>query len=309
MFRDEYLWSEAGEQVVKNATLLIRGVSDGERETTFLREWQTHQPECTVLQLASESNDKCRYRIAPASNIDSVRFKQGNIRTDLRNLLSQSRSSLQSVVMDITSLQHVAIMFITKFLLELVPGQLFAVYAEPVQYTAKDAVTGEYNLSDRSLGIMAVPGFAKMQQTEHEVLVAFMGFEGGRLARLLEERRAVETIISVVGLPSYRPGWNLVSLASAGQVLVERETQDAIHVCAAFSVFEAISELYKIRSSVHNKTLVLAPLGTRPHTLAIALFAARNEGTQILFDHPVETSSRSQGLGERHVYHLSGLVL
>jgi hypothetical protein len=204
------------------------------------------------------------------------------------------------VVLDITSLQHCATMFLVSLLYDLHVGELFGVYAEPAQYQMETAT--EFRLSASFLGNQTVPGYARPNRNERSV-VAFLGFEGERLNRILEEREHIKHLVPVLGVPSYRPGWNLNSLASAGRVVTSYDALKDLRSCPAFSVHEAIALLEDL---AQDEPVLIAPLGTRPHTLATAIFASQvKKRASIAYDHPVEHVARSVGIGETHVYHLS----
>jgi hypothetical protein len=308
-FRDEYTWEECGSLVMKRATLLIRGTATGDRETFFLDEWQrsgsdpviwdvTFDPECKTCTIGSF---KLVDRFARIHN------KHGSILDVVPKMMSMYRSHLGCVVLDITSLQQTAIMCLVAFLLKECVGELFAVYAEPEHYDRPKEGEG-FRLALRFASNESVPGFSRQRRGNEQTLVGFLGFDADRLGRILEERESIQRLIPVLGFPPYRPGWNLMSLESAGRIIKEFESYSDIESCPAFSVIEALSVLRRISSQDANKSLVIAPLGTRPHTLAAAIFATQNRDVRLAYDHPVESPQRAKGVGLAHVYHLSGML-
>lgn len=298
MFRDEYRWSECRDLILERATLLVHGSRHGTREDVFRNEWITGAPSTCRLIVDFDNLETCTATFARAGKHEQA---TGSIRTTLHPLLAQ-RDLLRSVVLDITSLQHAAMMYIVRILFDLAPGELFGVYAEPESY-AMTAAT-EFRLTKEFLGDRPVPGFVRQTRPDVKTMVAFLGFEGERLGRILEDRQHISRVIPVLGVPSYLPGWNLHSLASAARVATSFDALPNMRSCAAFSVHEALSVLDAIAQD-EDKNLVISPLGTRPHTLASAIFAARNRRVSLAYDHPVEAVSRAVGLGATHAYHLS----
>ena len=307
MFRDEYIWAESANEVLAQATLLIRGSGRSEREQVFLQEWNRARPDVAVFTVTFTSLDRCELEWTDVANGTPRLQTSGPVRSLLIGALRQNFHALENVVLDITSLQHSAIMYIVTALLAVGgPGRLFAVYAEPREYVLRPE-TG-FGLSTGFLGLRAVPGYIRAQSATAETLVAFLGFEGERLVRLMEDRETIKHLVPVIGLPAYQPGWNVRSLASAGRAVLSSGAHAGIRSCAACSVTDAFQLLDRLYSSVSTSALAVAPLGTRPHTLATALFAVRHPRAQVLFDHPIEAIGRSAGVGRMHLYHLTGLL-
>ena len=307
MFRDEYIWAEAARELLGQATLLIRGNGRTEREQVFLEEWHRGHPNVAILTVTFTSLDRCELEWTDVAKGAPRLALSGPVRSVLIDALRKNFDALESVVLDITSLQHSAIMYLVKVLLDVGgPGRLFAVYAEPREYVLRPE-TG-YGLSTGFLGLRAVPGYVRAQSTTDETLVAFLGFEGERAVRLIEDRETIRRFVPVIGLPAYQPGWNVRSLASAGRAVLSSGAHEAIRSCAACSVTDAYQLLNELYSSASTRTFAVAPLGTRPHTLATALFAVRHPRSQVIFDHPIEAAGRSAGVGRMHIYHLTGLL-
>jgi hypothetical protein len=307
VFRDEYAWSECRDEVLKKVTLLLRGSRASERERFFLDEWSQQNSNVTIADIVFNELDSCTIQVFRPADGAAPRVVSGSISSTLREFF-RDRELLRSVAVDITSLQHAAIMCVVKLLMAATPGELFAVYAEPANYE-RHSVLDDFRFSSKFLGNKSVPLFAKTQRNTERTIAAFIGFEGERVSRLLEDRENVTRLIPVLGFPAYRPGWNTISLASAGRVIKSFDAFSMIRSCAAVSVGEAYRVLTEIRGIEENRPLIVAPLGTRPHTLAAALFVCRNsEDTRLAYDHPVETAPRSKGIGATHAYHLSGFL-
>jgi hypothetical protein len=299
VFRDEHSWQDCGDAVLRRATLLVCGGHDGERERFFREQWSARAPATPRLIVDFQDLERCKIVSQREGNDVEER---GSIRALVRKALKE-RALIRSVVLDITSLQHAATMFIVKVLMDLVPGEFFAVYAEPARYGNLSST--EFRLTSGFLGNKPVPGFARQMRSSQGAMVAFLGFDGERIERILEDREQIKRVIPVLGVPSYRPGWNLHSLASAARVATSYQALEHMRSCPAYSVHEAVVLLESVLDEEEGQ-LMVAPLGTRPHTLATAIFASRTKRATIAYDHPIEDPSRSTGVGELHLYHLSG---
>jgi hypothetical protein len=304
-YRDEYSWSECETELLRRSTLLIRGSRAGEREEYFRDRWHTDAPTTKILELElSETWEAHSWLYAagkqrPAVPTISTDNLVGTLHASLRRL------DLASVVMDITGLQHQAIMCATQEIMLAAAGELFALYAEPTEYV-RHPDTGEFDLTRRHQPRRAVPGFARQRRPGNAIVVALLGFEGIRLTHLLEELQDVLDVAPVLGVPSFRPGWNLRSLAGAVVPLNSRDME--IHACPAHSVTEAYNILDAIAHSSPAHNIILAPIGTRPHTLAAAIYASHHSRVLIEYDNPLESLNRSIGIGSLHAYHLSAFL-
>lgn len=307
MFRDEYLWSDCADAIISRSTLLVRGARGGEREEYFLQQWRSAGARTVVIDIDIGGELNACVANVYSTDVDvAAQRVQGPLLKTVRRLFA-AQEYMSSVVIDITGMDHVAIMLVVKILASVPVGELFGLYVEPDRYE-QESIRGDFALSDQFLGNKAVPGFARRERGTERTMVTFFGFEGDRVNRILEDRTNISHLIPVVGVPSYRPGWNLVSLGSFGRIVARYDALSDIQSCPAFSVYEAFCILCEIRSVEGNGPIVVAPLGTRPHTLACSLFASQNEEVRIAYDHPVESAKRASGVGCAHAYHLSGLL-
>ena len=304
MFRDEHLWEDSASAVISNSTLLIHGNVNQDRDAFFPSQFERHSS-ALRLQLKFRTPDRFEATLQRPGQATPY---TGFILSDLITLLKTL--PLSFVSMDITSLQHGAIMYVTSLLCQLPAGHLVSLYVEPASYTPSSDPEG-YELTTRFEGFSSVPGFARLAGTTPNLLLAFLGFEGRRIAQLLEEYQDVDQLIPILGVPGMRPGWNLVSLANCGPTLASQGAFNDIERCPAWSVFEGFKVLRRamfLELGARKRNIVVAPLGTRPHTQATALFATQFPTVRVAYDHPIEHTERSRGVGRAHVYHLSGLL-
>lgn len=218
-----------------------------------------------------------------------------------------------SAYIDITGLSHSVWAPLVRS--GLVAGvELKAVYIEPVAYTySPNPIQGEiFDLSEKVLGIMPIPGFASLSPVgEQNLFVPLLGFEGTRLAYMVENIEPFGgRIVPVVGVPGFRPEYPFHTYLGNKLVLSEtgawKQTRFAKANCP-FSLFYALED---ITAAWPEHRLQVAPIGTKPHALGAILFAIANpQSVEIVYDHPVRKASRTQGASRLLVYYLSSLKL
>lgn len=233
--------------------------------------------------------------------------------TAMRDLLSVSPGAavlLEATTLDLVELLNLLCAAELKKL-----ARVDLLYAEPGSYQ-REAIPldapwrREFTLSD-NFRFEGVPGFAaNLSVNCPKTLVAFMGYEGARLAQASEQLSDMVgwTKIGVFGIPGYAPGWEMNALANnAGTLYGLKDI--SIQYCAAASVTGAM----EILEDVHSRRLdsgmtVVAPLGTKPHTIASALFLVKHREYQestLVWDHPRRTPNRSERVRRWHLYRIS----
>lgn len=96
---------------------------------------------------------------------------------------------------------------------------------------------------------------------------------------------------------------NVITLAE----LCEKYGVEANYL-TLFGYDKSIDMLQGLLRNLHitpDERAVLAPLGTRPHSMACALFACKHPHTRIIYDYAVECQRRAIGIAEIKVYHLT----
>ena len=180
-------------------------------------------------------------------------------------------------------------------------------YAEPGEYAKadeeQDAKTRQFGLSDKVVGFQAIPGAAViLDEDEPQHTVFFLGYEGERLDRAFEELKLVPENCEVVfGVPAYRPGWEMDAFANNARVIKDRKLGGGVDFCAATSAFATIQLLEeRLKLCSRNSQLIVAPIGTKPHGIGIAIFADLHREVGILFDHPTRREGRSRRVHRWH---------
>lgn len=304
MIREELEWSEISGYLSSKITTLFVGPVRDERSGFILNKYQS--TDTLIVQIDSSTDGRMAHVIIQRNQInifdDSLEILIG-----LRSLIKCIRDSLTITCIDLSSLHHATIMFLTKLLLsEFKPVQLYATYTEPNEY--EKGPSGEFVLHEELLGRRSVPGFSKRIRENPIRLVPMLGFDGDRLLKLTEELQEVSSVVPIVGFPSFSPGWQTRTLKSSMRAIEALQSISDIHKCGANSIFEAVNLLTELRPR-NGETYALAPLGTRPHTMATAIYATRNEETLVLYDHPVEVQKRTIGINKCICYHLTSFII
>jgi hypothetical protein len=185
---------------------------------------------------------------------------------------------------------------------------------EPFQYTrSKSPLEGlKFNLSDRTDGIEPLPGFARLSRSDNpeRIFVPFLGFEGDRLQRVLEDAQPdLQRTFPVVGMPGFRPEFSFYSLEGNAKALGTGYLHSQIHLAKANCPFDAFNLLTRLQSESGATEVMIAPIGTKPHALGAILYAILNySDTIITYDHPVRAPRRTSGEGRLCVYAVSEFV-
>lgn len=213
----------------------------------------------------------------------------------------------KNIYIDVTGLDNrICAAFIKNAIEAFKEGKILEVrivYAEPSSYDIKQFKTESVfnDLSEKIDGISPLPGFATIFTEDEDdiILVALIGFEGGRFSHMLESvQPPKENIIPVIGVPGFRPEYPYVAYWGNRRPLEETETWRKIKFAAANSMVEVYMLLSKILQKKPNFKIKLAPIGTKPHAIAAMLFAIKNpRAVELVYDNPKRKKQRTEGIG------------
>lgn len=302
MIKEEYSFSHIEDYLYANIDILIAGFPNvEERRSFFPNLWKSKNKD--ILFLSLDNNETVTFEFV--QNSDLKISQRCDLCVGLSRLLRYIDIPNKAVLLDMSSLDNVLIMFLTKLLLtKVTPNSFFASYIRPEKYSSESGNVG-YELCQKIGAVDAVPGFTK-RESDNQTLCAFLGFEGVRLKGVLETVHGFERLIPVVAFPSGSPQWYNVTMWNSMDILQSEGKNLSVHKCYSESVFEAVNLLYTIISQ--EETVVLAPLGTRPHSMACAIFACHHEATRILYDFVIESDHRAIGISDITIYHLSSFI-
>ena len=183
-------------------------------------------------------------------------------------------------------------------------------YVEPADYRRPPLKTKvlhkrDFELSGAVAGFSAIPGAAMIiDDRAPPTAVFFLGYEERRLDRALEEFSFRTQKCSVVfGVPAFQPGWEMDAFANNIRVIENKNIRGTLHFCGAENprgAYDAITEVHK--TVADGDSLVLAPIGTKPHGIGVAVYAAKHPKVGILYDHPERRQGRSTDTFNWHLY-------
>lgn len=217
------------------------------------------------------------------------------------------------IVVDITSMSTEMLFLVLRAFKEIQFDNIIAVYVQPIEYSLErnPALIPDYLLSSEHSPICSIPGFMRLSEDVPPMVIVFLGFEGGRFQELREHllTDGHTEIRPVLPIPSYFAGWHMNSLYQNLDTLKDSERIRELRRVTAWDPFHALNvleDLYNRSSDQYH--VVVAPLGTKPHTLASALFVLKHDDVSIMYDHPKVRNQRSKGVGEIRGYILKGLL-
>lgn len=189
-----------------------------------------------------------------------------------------------------------------------VTKELRVLYAEPESYRFHLSPSSStlFDLSEEFRGIGPLPGFAHLSGPENEqktLFVPMLGFEGSRPESLLMHINPPPKIIPIVGVPGFQMHFPTYTVACNRDLFLEQGVYSEIRLARASCPFEAFEVLQQIKRDYPDHYIYLAPVGTKPHSLAAVWFALENSDmTEIVFDNPTRKTGRTKGVGIIHIY-------
>ena len=193
--------------------------------------------------------------------------------------------------------------------------QVAVVYVEPRSYTFSTTPTEAeiFDLSEAIHGVLPLPGFGVLSEPEDEELVLFvpfLGFEGHRLAYVLEQVQPPgRNIFPIVGVPGFMPEFPFHTYLGNKNILAHGTLHTQIRHIMANSAFDAFYLLQEIATDYPRHTLKIAPIGTKPHALGAILFTlSTNRPVEIVYDHPIRKPNRTIGSAKILVYEIDQLL-
>lgn len=216
----------------------------------------------------------------------------------------------KNLYIDITGLAHHVWAPLLRAALR-VGHRTWVAYAEPKTYKFSTTPTeGEiFDLSERIQGVSPLPGFASLTRAHDEAVwfVPLLGFEGIRLAHMIENVQPPgDRIIPVIGVPGYCPEYPFYAYQGNRTVLVDTQAWKRAKYAIANSPFSLFYLLDDIASENPSDTIVVAPIGTKPHAVGAILYAIVNASrVEIIYDHPVRKAKRTEGIDRLLVYDVS----
>ena len=155
-------------------------------------------------------------------------------------------------------------------------------------------------------------GFAHAYQANMLAKHVFLlGYESARVRNAIEQRgdidRARYQIQVVIGVPAFQTGWESNTIRTHLHVLEDLAIADhLVTYCQANSIRESYLTLWDLYRQLGDERscFYVSPLGTKPHSVATALFLLETRGsdwtTSLYYDHPERVTNRSSGYSTWH---------
>lgn len=267
-------------------------------------------------ELDQRSQAGCAYARAGASTTHKLRF-DANTQNELRldgvalrvSALKARLNGAKSLLVEASSLTFPEILYVALAATGARIPLVQFVYVEPGEYRreVKGRLCDQRNFDlSKNRRFQSIPNFqTNLSDLEHGQAVFFLGFEGARLGQALEQQEVLGRWqkYAVFGVPAFSPGWEIDAMANNVQYLGEG---DQVRYAAAASADAAYRLLTALRDQdKQEKPILVAPLGTKPHAIASALFLIENESlnrASLLYDHPTRSSGRSSEVRRWHFY-------
>ena len=303
MIREEYFFKDIECYLDKKVDLVITGLaSEEDRSHFFFDKWCYTNKMILILE-SVDLNDKIKAKLYRNGTV--LRETTEDLLGGIPRLLKEIDISKRVVLMDLSGLSNVVIMILTKqLLIDCVPKDFFAAYIRPITYCNSEDTIG-VGLSCKVNSVGSVPGFVR-RESDNQILCAFVGFEGIRLTAVLETIQKVNRIIPIVAFPSGTLDWYNISMWNIMDVLQNETDNLTINKCLSESLFDAVNLLYELVEP--NEKVVLAPLGTRVHSMACAVYACKNNNARIVYDFVTEKKNRAVGIADIVVYHMAMFI-
>ncbi|XOV92682.1 MAG: hypothetical protein ACFHWX_21050 [Bacteroidota bacterium] len=270
---------------------------------TFKIHYDLEDKKYEILKINPKRDDLLAGKVAP----------QKDLLLEFVNDLHSIGLNGKSILVDTTSIKHPLIFYLLKIFKEKFQiGNLFFAYSEPERYLEDTSVKSrKFELTDRFIGAGTMPGFVRTNNdSKDKLLVVALGFEGNRFKKAFEEVEPSERkTFAIVGFPSFRPNWQFYVYDQNQSALERSKAFHNIYRATANSPFDIYNILTKIKRLNSNSNLIIAPLGTKPHSIGIGMFATDNHEVQIYYDFPsFGKKIRTIGTGDSYIYNLTSFL-
>lgn len=214
------------------------------------------------------------------------------------------------LLLDATSLDPVEILVLTAAFLRPHDSRrkLGFLYAEPERYLPSNDAVGldtAFAFAAGFRGIKSVPGFAnELRNDQRGRLIACLGFEADRLERILQDDDGtfIRHSTLVFGVPPYRTSWEMHALLPHERLI--RQNRECEIAFAGANNPKAAYECLKLAFGAvqDDERLIIAPLGSKPSSIGMALFACCRDDIRLKYDFPVRQAGATEGVGAVHRY-------
>lgn len=260
-----------------------------------------------MLNQNSKQQVLCGYDIRGARSLTLNGSK-----TTRKDLADQFQPE-QQVLLEATTLGFVELLHLLRAARKQRVRGVDLLYVEPQEYQRNVSLdspwTREFSLtaSRRFEGVQGFVADLSLFETQPGRFVTFLGYEGARLVQAYEQLGGLTQWrkYAIFGIPGYAPGWEINALAN-NVASLEQHKFDSVQYCPASAVsgaYRLLEEIFKEGGG--EEPMIVAPLGTKPHGIATALFLIEHASFQeasLVYDHPERSRNRSQNVRRWHLY-------
>lgn len=217
----------------------------------------------------------------------------------------------ENIVIEATTLSFAEVLYILSAVLKNTTiKNLQILYIEPKEYKFKNSsitTHDEFELSEKFQQFPPLPGFTINAEHKDVELIAFLGFEKNRLGQIFTlDETTYAKFTPIIPLPGFLPGWENRTIDNHLKFFSPRYFFTELKYVSANNPYQAYKLLDKLAKTKEN--FRVAPIGTKPNAIGVAVFLVNNESQDnnygALFDFPVKTPKRSNGIGKCHIYNL-----
>jgi hypothetical protein len=215
-----------------------------------------------------------------------------------------------SIVIEATTLGFVEIAHCCRTMIVGGHREVSILYVEPLQYdvphpSEKIWLKRDFALTNEVRPFSGVPGWIRrLTPDRRQNVVFFLGFEGDRLDQAIEQLIVSPQNCSVVfGVPAFRPGWEMNAFANNIERIVESKIRGGVNFCGADNPAAVNDLLFDMAANLGAaEDLFAVPIGTKPHAIGVALFAADRPEIGLVYDFPERKRGRSRSEGTWHLF-------
>ena len=199
----------------------------------------------------------------------------------IRKLCKIGIKENDSIAIDITGFSIPNIYRVMGVLKNVIKSkQIDVIYTEPKHYIYEEGYFDAYHKKTKEYHCAPVIGYCNSGRDESEILIIFLGFDGGLADRVYfklgEEGKEIKQTIVVNGFPSYTAKLKDVSLYN-NEDLINKIERDNVFCSTANNPFDTYNLLCSILQK-YNETLInICTIGSKPMALGACLFALDNK--------------------------------
>lgn len=215
----------------------------------------------------------------------------------------------KSILLESTTLGFVEILLCCRALKLSGQKSISLLYTEPKNYfrprRSQIVHRRDFELSEEVEEFKAVPGNVILVSANAAIkCVIFLGFEGQRLNRFLEQTGIPVSKCSIVfGVPAFHPGWEMHAFANNLRIIKGEQMAGRLFFCGAQNVLSAYGKLNHIHNScATGERLLVTPIGTKPHGIGAALFLSEHSDVGVIYDYPKKKEKRSDSIDTWHLF-------